>query len=292
MVCSTLHTPRIVTRAQLLAMGRTRSAIGHALRDKRLFEVHRGVYAVGHPRLTNEERWLAAVLACGAGALLDHRSAAQHRQLLEPRGGPPHVLVPSTRRLERPGIVVHRTRRLLPEDSTHHRGIAITGLRRMFISLAATEDRRTLRRALRQAEYRHLIEVATLHRSLDDAVRSPGAARLRKLLDTYLGTNGITESDPEDDLLALCARYAILTPVVQYRLGPYRWDFAWPAKRVVLDVDEYEGHHKRIPFAEDRAKDRHARANGHVPLRVADLELAGTPREVAQSIRDALGVEG
>ena len=36
----------------------------------------RGVYAVGWPRLTPKRRWMAAVLACGDGAVLSHRSAA------------------------------------------------------------------------------------------------------------------------------------------------------------------------------------------------------------------------
>ena len=42
----------------------------------RLHRVHRGVYAVGHLGLGQEARWLAAVLACGDGAVFSHRSAA------------------------------------------------------------------------------------------------------------------------------------------------------------------------------------------------------------------------
>jgi hypothetical protein len=42
----------------------------------RFHRVHRGVYAVGHPRLTQKGRWMAAVLAYGIGAAVSHRSAA------------------------------------------------------------------------------------------------------------------------------------------------------------------------------------------------------------------------
>jgi len=35
-----------------------------------------GVYAVGHTALTSRSRYLAAVLACGEGALASHRTAA------------------------------------------------------------------------------------------------------------------------------------------------------------------------------------------------------------------------
>ena len=41
-----------------------------------LHRVHAGVYAVGHPRLTQEGRWMAAVVACGQGAVLSHLDAA------------------------------------------------------------------------------------------------------------------------------------------------------------------------------------------------------------------------
>ena len=47
-----------------------------ALRTGRLHRVARGVYAVGWPQLTPKRRWMAAVLACGDGAVLSHRSAA------------------------------------------------------------------------------------------------------------------------------------------------------------------------------------------------------------------------
>ena len=47
--------------------------------------VHRGVYAVGHRALRPEGHRLAAVLACGPGAVLSHRSAAAHWGLLEHR---------------------------------------------------------------------------------------------------------------------------------------------------------------------------------------------------------------
>jgi hypothetical protein len=42
----------------------------------RLLRVHVGVYAAGHWPCTDDARWIAAVLACGPGAALSHRSAA------------------------------------------------------------------------------------------------------------------------------------------------------------------------------------------------------------------------
>src|SRR5436305_76474 len=66
-------------------------AIGHRVRIGRLHVVYRGVYAVGHRRLTGHGRWMAAVLACGLGALLSHGSAAALWGLLDTSSARIHV---------------------------------------------------------------------------------------------------------------------------------------------------------------------------------------------------------
>jgi hypothetical protein len=70
----------VVARRQLLALGLGPDVIGYRLERCRLHPIHRGVYAVGHDKLTREARWMAAVLAGGPGAVLSHRSAAALRR--------------------------------------------------------------------------------------------------------------------------------------------------------------------------------------------------------------------
>jgi Transcriptional regulator, AbiEi antitoxin len=72
----------VVSIGQLRGLGLGEGAIRWRLRSGRLHRVHHGVYAVGHGVLRVEGRWLAAVLACGEGAVLGHRSAAAHWGLL------------------------------------------------------------------------------------------------------------------------------------------------------------------------------------------------------------------
>ncbi|MGH2803592.1 MAG: type IV toxin-antitoxin system AbiEi family antitoxin domain-containing protein, partial [Thermoleophilaceae bacterium] len=59
------HQHGVVSRAQLIDLGLTDYAIRRQVRSARLHRVHRGVYAVGHPRLTLHGRFLAAVLRYG-----------------------------------------------------------------------------------------------------------------------------------------------------------------------------------------------------------------------------------
>src|SRR3712207_3528907 len=66
----------MVTRSELLAMGFSHDAIRHRLRRRRLHVVFPGVYKVGTPEVTQLGLWMAAVLKCGAGAVLSHRDAA------------------------------------------------------------------------------------------------------------------------------------------------------------------------------------------------------------------------
>src|SRR4051812_10827827 len=66
----------VIARAQLRALGLSDDAITKRASRGRLHAVHRGVYAVGHPVLGARGRWMAAVLACGPGAVLSHASAA------------------------------------------------------------------------------------------------------------------------------------------------------------------------------------------------------------------------
>lgn len=64
----------IVTARQLVAAGLSDAAVSKRVRSGKLYRVHRGVYSVGHDGLSEPQRWMAAVLACGPGAVLSHAS--------------------------------------------------------------------------------------------------------------------------------------------------------------------------------------------------------------------------
>ncbi|HEX6602147.1 MAG TPA: type IV toxin-antitoxin system AbiEi family antitoxin domain-containing protein, partial [Solirubrobacterales bacterium] len=66
----------VVSAAQLHEVGLDKSAISRRLKSGRHHRIHRGVYAVGHRGLSLHGRFMAAVLACGEGAVLSHGSAA------------------------------------------------------------------------------------------------------------------------------------------------------------------------------------------------------------------------
>src|SRR5205807_429769 len=91
----------VVARSQLLALGFTRHSVQKRLDASRLHHIHRGVYAVGHRKLTLKGHWIAAVFGCGSDALLSHRSALGLWEVRRAESGLIDVTVPG--RCAKPG---------------------------------------------------------------------------------------------------------------------------------------------------------------------------------------------
>jgi hypothetical protein len=66
----------VLSLDELGACGLSRENVRIRVGNGRLHPVHAAVYAVGHANVALEGRFLAAVKACGDGALLSHLSAA------------------------------------------------------------------------------------------------------------------------------------------------------------------------------------------------------------------------
>lgn len=127
----------VVTRAQLTALGIRDRGVRDWVQNGRLPRLYRGVYAVGHDRLRLEGRWLAAVMACGPGAVLSYRDAAQLWGLRQSGSGFIDVTVPSRNgRRAQSGIRLHRATRLAPGDVTARHGIPVTTVARTLLDLA------------------------------------------------------------------------------------------------------------------------------------------------------------
>lgn len=125
----------VVTRAQLAEMSVSAAAIDSRARRGALRRLYRGVYAVGHTALRDEGRWLAAVLACGPGAVLSHHSAARLWGMWL-RDEDRRVHLTTTRDIRHPGLVVHRTLHLTRADVTVERGVPVTTPARTIVDLA------------------------------------------------------------------------------------------------------------------------------------------------------------
>ena len=256
----------VVRLDQLLGAGVSKDDITYRVRKGRLHRIHRGVYAVGHSALSNKARWLAAVYACGAGALLSHFAAACLWGLLDWKDDwPIDVSIPTdSGRKKRPGIRVHRSLSLDASCCAVRVNIPVTTVRRTLIDLsrvASPAQVREVTRAAEQAGWRLALPSGPL----------------------------LTRSELEERFLALCRRFRIPLPEVNVKVGPFVADFLWPEHRVIVETDGWKFHRGRDAFESDHRRDLWLQEHGYEVIRLTHRQIAENPRSVAASVRAVLG---
>ncbi len=159
------HRPHgVIHDGQLTRRGLTRTAIDQRVGAGRLSRLHDGVFAWGHSALTREGRWLAALWACGEGAVLSHTTAAAFHGMAKEAGADVHVS--TTKSIHsRPGIVVHRLRRLDSADVQRRGLLRATRIARTVVDLADVSPWEEVRRR------RHASLVLTLRAASRSAGR-------------------------------------------------------------------------------------------------------------------------
>jgi hypothetical protein len=170
----------LVTRAQLRGLGLHPEAIRHRMRTGRLHTVRHGVYAVGRPQLSRHGVLMAAVLACGRGAVASHESAAGVWGLRPWPSRLIEVSVPACRRPRAHGVVVHRRGALGPGEVSRRREIRSLP-RRRCVDLATRLERGELEAAVNQADKLDLIDPEELRGALGGFARQPGSRRCARL---------------------------------------------------------------------------------------------------------------
>lgn len=276
----------VVSTPQLLAAGIGRSAIATRVRRDGLHRLHRGVYAVGHTALVPGAREMAAVLACGDGAAISHRSAAVLWGLVEEREGPIDVTVPRSRG-SRPGLRIHRSRSLTAESIRTLRGIPVTTVTRTLIDFAEAAPDRELERALDEATVQRLTTRATLIAAVGDNTGHRGAARIRKLLE-HSDPPTLTRSEAEERFLSLVRMAELEAPEVNVRLHRHLVDFLWPRRRLVVEIDGFRFHSSRAAFERDRRRDAELGAAGYRVIRVTWRQLTEEPYSVIGRLAQVL----
>jgi hypothetical protein len=265
----------VVSRSQLLALGFSSDAIGHRLAKGRLHRVHRGVYAVGRPELTQAGIWMAAVLRCGPGAYLSHVPAAAHWGICRPPGGAVDISLIADVFRHPPGIRVHRRPTLPPDDLSTHHSIPITSPTRTLIDLATILFARELEAAVNDADKLDLIDPEMLRAELEERKGEPGVRPLRTLLDRH--TFRLTDSELERRFLALVRRAGLPEPLTQRQIDGFRVDFHWPDYRLIVETDGLRYHRTPSRQARDNRRMQAHAAAGRTAFDSATTRSATRP---------------
>jgi hypothetical protein len=242
---------------------------------------------------------MAAVLACGRGSVVSHRSAAALLGLFDEGPIVIDVIAPPSRGRKIDGICLHRVRPpRLQETGTMH-GIPCTSPARTLVDLAGAIGEWTLRSAFERAAQRHRLDLAAVEASIDP--RRRGMRGLLALIEEWRGASPLLKqrsrlkSPLEAKVLPLLGRRDIPLPRLNasVRLANGRRievDFLWPDHRFVLEADSRDFHATHVAFERDRWRDRELLRVGYSSLRVTHLQAEREAEAVAETIALRLSV--
>ena len=277
----------VVSLDELRACGLSFDQVGHRVRKGWLHRVYPAVYAVGHPRLSMEGRFLAAVKSFRGQAFLAYFAAASLWEFVDWDGRHPEVLVVRAGVKRRPGILVHRTESLELRDATRHKGIPVTSPARTLVDLAAGVNEKLLRSAMRRALGKRRVSI----RQLVATRRRLGSRRGSARFDRVLRAAAPTRSELEDVVLDLIVDAGFVRPEVNQplllagrRVIP---DFRWPEQQVVVEADGARWHDNAIARLDDAERQALLEAQGERVLRVTWEEAIARPGETIARIDDA-----
>jgi very-short-patch-repair endonuclease len=274
----------VISWEQLLGAGLGRGAIAHRVQAGSMQRLHRTVYLLGAAPPTLMGRVRAAAMACGADAVVSHRSAAEVFGLLPEAGGDVDVTVAGRNFAPRAGIRRHRVGQLPRHEVTTVRGIRVTSVARTICDLAATEPAREVEAAFQEALYRRIVTERPLVAIIEREPRRRGAPVIRALVEDPR----MTRSEKERALLRLIDAAQLPRPVTNVRVHGYLIDAYWPAERLAVEFDGRNAHDHRLAFDANRKRDQVLLAHGVRPMRVTGRHLGDEPVAVAARIAQAL----
>jgi predicted transcriptional regulator of viral defense system len=269
----------VVSTRQLREVGYGRNSASKANRVGRLRRLHRGVYAVGHERLSWKARCMAAVLACTtkeAPAVASHTAAGWLWGLLWRSPTSFHVTVPTQRHRRRRGIVVHSSP-LVSAELAEIDGIPVTGLPRTVLDLAPMLPSGWVEGAIERAEEHGDFDLSEFEALLDRRDRDPAAKQLREVLAVYRDDPALTRSKVERRFWDLVREAGLPAPSMNCPVAGFELDAYWEPERFAVELDVFGTHGSRAAFERDRMRDDDLLLHGIEMIRVTGVRLRREP---------------
>ncbi len=279
----------VVARRQLLGEGFSRHLIQDRIRSGHLTRIHRGVYAVGHRKLTLKGVWMGAVLACGPGAVLSHRGALALWELRRSESGLIDVTLPGrTGRRGPRGVRVHRSKLLQEGDVAEVDGIPVTSLAWTVVDYAAIANQLQVRSVLEAMERRGLYIGRELDELLERTPNRKGVKTLRAAIADMTGPAPWLQSVLEETFRELIRGSDLPDYEANAIVEGECVDALWREERVIVELDGYAFHKSRAQFEADRRRDAKLTVAGYRVLRVTQQRLQNEPEAVLAELRALL----
>lgn len=232
---------------------------------------------MGHAAPSIRATYLAAVLACGEGAVLYGLAAAHLHRLVKAPPSWPTVLCMTERRVV--GVQTRRSRKpLVAEEVTTAYGIPVTGVPRTLVDLASLLPLDALARVCHEAGVLHRVTPAMV---APLAAGRPGAGPLRRVMT---GDAKVELSKLETRFLDRLRAAALPLPHTNRKAGGRRVDCRWAQQRLTVELDSYAFHNSRHSWEQDREREREAYARGDAFRRYTWRDVTEAPAAMLREL--------
>ncbi len=205
------------------------------------------------PRLT------AALLWAGGDAMAAGRSAGEVYELEGVRAGRPEIAVPSVRGCRRADVVVTRFGERAALMPRRVRGVRVTGVEPTVVALAGLLDEEAFEIACEDARRRRLTSLSALDAYVDrfGGAGRPGTGALRRLLrelDPVHPARSTLEVKTRRLLVAHGLTDFVRELPLTWNGRTYRYDFAFPHQRVILETNGRRWHDDPRDYERDNER--------------------------------------
>jgi hypothetical protein len=280
-----------VTRAQLIRLGMSPSAVDRRVAGGVLPVVSPGVYRI-IPSSDHADLIRGAILSLPE-AVASHESAAHLHGFPSPPNLEPTVTVPSRTTHLFPGVTVRRCDDLDATDVTILEGIPVTTIPRTIFDLAGVLSIKRVDRIVESLVIAGNLRV----KNLEQVARRLGRRGKRGTVATRSIVEARGESTTVDATVLerkggkVLADSGLATPSSEYPIpwAPrHRFDDAYPDVRLAIEWDSRSWHLQSQAMEADRIRDRQAALRGWLVVRFTWSDVTERPDEVAVTVASLL----
>jgi hypothetical protein len=197
------------------------------------------------------------------------------------------------RRRKSTGVTWHESWHLSERDVTEIEGIPCTRPVRTFLDLGGVLRPDELETVLNEGIRRNLLSVPAIGRRLEElGPLRRGATVVRAVLDRHILGQRVPESVLETRFLQLLRSAGLPEPVPQFDVllgdgARARIDFAYPERRLAIELDGAAYHSGQLAQKRDRKRDTHLGALGWRVLRFDWEDVTSAPDYVLAILKSS-----
>lgn len=239
---------------------------------------------------------VTASLHFGGAAVVSHGSAALVHGLVAVEACPPTVTVPNGSHRRSSDFVVHQSRDLVADDIAVVGGLQVTTLARTIVDLAPAASDSRVDAWLDHVTAERLLHPAEVAGVLDRVAHQGkgGLQALVGLVGERLAAQGVEMGALERRLTSVLRSAGLGRGEAQYphparSEGGAYVDRAFPAARLLVEVDGRTWHDRKLQAAADARRDRAAAVEGWLTVRYRHDDLSRWTESVAEELREIHG---